>query len=115
MKILLTKIMLPVHVHRNLPCRVYLNLSNNTALKCGSRPTSKVDLVRYILLQNCQPPVGLGLNCALKRSKKIFGGFWAQNTTKMKREVRRIHWYTAGKEKTNHTKVIKDQTYCIFL
>ena len=32
---------------------------------------------------------------------------------KMKREVRRIHWYTAEKEKTNDTKVIKDQTYCI--
>ena len=32
----------------------------------------------------------------------------------MKREVRRIHWYTAEKEKTNDTKVIKDQTYCIF-
>ena len=24
------------------------------------------------------------------------------------------HWYTAEKEKTNDTKVIKDQTYCIF-
>ena len=33
----------------------------------------------------------------------------------MKREVRRIHWYTAEKEKTNDTKVIKDQTYCIFI
>ena len=32
----------------------------------------------------------------------------------MKREVRRIHWYTAEKEKTNDTNVIKDQTYCIF-
>ena len=31
----------------------------------------------------------------------------------MKREVRQIHWYTAEKEKTNDTKVIKDQTYCI--
>ena len=37
-----------------------------------------------------------------------------QNTIKMKRKVRRIHWYTAEKEKTNDTKVIKDQTYCIF-
>jgi hypothetical protein len=27
----------------------------------------------------------------------------------MKREVRRIHWYTAEKEKTNDTKVIKDK------
>jgi hypothetical protein len=39
---------------------------------------------------------------------------------KMKREVRRIHWYTAVKEKTNDTKgkvniKVKDQTYCIFL
>ena len=33
----------------------------------------------------------------------------------MKREVRQIHWYTAEKEKTNDTKVINDQTYCIFL
>ena len=32
----------------------------------------------------------------------------------MKREVRRINWYTAKKEKTNDAKVIKDQTYCIF-
>jgi hypothetical protein len=32
----------------------------------------------------------------------------------MKREVRRIHWYTAEKEKTNDINVIKDQTYCIF-
>jgi hypothetical protein len=32
----------------------------------------------------------------------------------MKREVRQIHWYTAEKEKTNDTKVIKDQTHCIF-
>ena len=31
----------------------------------------------------------------------MFWGFWAQNTIKMKREVRRIHWYTAEKEKTN--------------
>jgi hypothetical protein len=31
----------------------------------------------------------------------------------MKREVRRIHWYTAEKEKTNDTKVIKDQTFFI--
>ena len=45
----------------------------------------------------------------------MFWGFWAQNTIKMKREVRRIHWYTAEKEKTNDTKVIKGQTYCIFL
>ena len=33
----------------------------------------------------------------------------------MKREMRRIHWYTAEKVKTNDTKVIKGQTYCIFL
>ena len=26
--------------------------------------------------------------------------------------MRRIHWYTAEKAKTNDTKVIKDQTYC---
>ena len=29
----------------------------------------------------------------------------------MKRDVRRIHWYRAEKEKTNDTEVIKDQTY----
>jgi hypothetical protein len=29
----------------------------------------------------------------------------------MKRDVRRIHWYRAEKEKTNYTEVIKDQTY----
>ena len=29
----------------------------------------------------------------------------------MKRDVRRIHWYRAGKEKTNDTEVIKGQTY----
>ena len=45
---------------------------------------------------------------------KILWGFWAQNTIKMRREMRQIHWYTAEKEKTNDTKVIKDQTYCIF-
>jgi hypothetical protein len=33
----------------------------------------------------------------------------------MKREVRRIHWYTTEKKKANDTKVIKDQTYCIFI
>jgi hypothetical protein len=38
----------------------------------------------------------------------MFWGFWAQNTIKMKREVRRIHWYTAEKEKTNDTKVINN-------
>jgi hypothetical protein len=47
---------------------------NSTVLKCG-RPywlQVKLCLVRHILLQDCQPPVGphtLGLNCALKRSK----------------------------------------------
>jgi hypothetical protein len=46
---------------------------------------------------------------------KIFWGFWAQNIIKMKREVRRIHWYTAEKEKTNDTKVIKDQTTAFFI
>jgi hypothetical protein len=87
---------------------------------CTSK-ISKVILVRYILLQDCQRASRqlvrtLGLNCALKHvQNKIFLGFWAQNTIKMKREVRRIHWYTAEKEKTNDTKVIKDQTYCIFL
>ena len=35
-------------------------------------------------------------------------GLSAQNTIKMKREVRRIHWYTAEKEKTNDTKVINN-------
>jgi hypothetical protein len=42
-----------------------------------------------------------GLNCALKRSKlnEIFWGFWAQNTIKMKIEVRRIHRYTAEKRR----------------
>ena len=42
---------------------------------------------------------------------KYLGAF---GLIKMKREVRQIHWYTAEKEKTNDTKVIKDQTYCIF-
>jgi hypothetical protein len=28
----------------------------------------------------------------------------------MKREVRRIHWYTAEKEKTNDTKGVKGQS-----
>jgi hypothetical protein len=46
---------------------------------------------------------------------KIFWGFWAQNIIKMKREVRRIHWYTTVKEKTNDTKVIKDQTTAFFI
>ena len=59
-------------------------------------------IVRYILLS------------AANVQTKIFWGFWAQNIMKMKREVSRIHWYTAEKEKTNDTKVIKDQTYCIF-
>jgi hypothetical protein len=46
----------------------------------------------------------------------MLGLIWAQNSIKMKREVRRIHWYTAEKAKTDDTKdkVIKDQTYCIF-
>ena len=35
-------------------------------------------------------------------------GLSAQNTIKMKREVRRIHWYTTEKEKTNDTKVINN-------
>ena len=35
-------------------------------------------------------------------------GLSAQNTIKMKREVRQIHWYTAEKEKTNDTKVINN-------
>ena len=33
--------------------------------------------------------------------------FWAQNTIKIKRKVRRIHWYTAENEKTNDSEVIK--------
>ena len=33
--------------------------------------------------------------------------FWAQNTIKIKRNVRRIHWYTAENEKTNDSEVIK--------
>jgi hypothetical protein len=36
------------------------------------------------------------------------------NTIKMKIKVRRIHSYTAELEKTIDTKVIKEQTYCIF-
>jgi hypothetical protein len=32
----------------------------------------------------------------------------------MKTEVRRMHWHTSEKEKTDDTKVIKDQTYCTF-
>jgi hypothetical protein len=43
----------------------------------------KLYLVRYILLQNCQQPVGLGLNCALNRSKYnilgLFGSKYYQN------------------------------------
>ena len=35
-------------------------------------------------------------------------GLSAQNTIIMKREVRRIHWYTTEKEKTNDTKVINN-------
>ena len=35
-------------------------------------------------------------------------GLSAQNTIKMMREVRRIHWYTAEKEKANYTKVINN-------
>jgi hypothetical protein len=36
-----------------------------------------------------------------------YNTFWAQTTNKIKGKVRRIHWYTAVKEKTNNTKVIK--------
>ena len=62
-------------------------------------------------------PFRLGPYARIKLRFKTFKikYFWAQNTIKMKREVRQIHWYTAEKEKTNDTKVIKDQTYCIFL
>ena len=77
-------------------------------------PTSKVIFSTLHSSVRRQLVRRLGLNCALNVQNKIFGGFWAQNTIKMKREVRRIHWYTAENEKTNDTKVIKDQTYCIF-
>ena len=33
----------------------------------------------------------------------------------MKREVRRIYWYTAEKEKTNDTKVIKVKRTAFFI
>jgi hypothetical protein len=46
------------------------------------------------------------INCALKLSKENILGLLGS----LKREVRRIHFYMAEKEKTNDTKVIKDQT-----
>ena len=90
----------------------------NTVLKCARPyPTLQVKLylVRYNLLQDCQPPVGPYARIKLRFKTFKIKYFWAQNTIKMKRKVRRIHWYTAENEKTNDTKVIKDQTYCIFL
>ena len=80
----------------------------------GPTPTSKV-IFSTALLQDCQPPVGPYARIKLRFKTFKIKYFWAQNTIKVKREVRRIHWYTAEKEKTNDTKVIKDQTYCIFL
>jgi hypothetical protein len=64
--------------------------------------------------QKNPPPVGPYARIKLRFKTFKIWGFWAQNIIKMKREVRQIHWYTAEKEKTNDTKVIKDQTYCIF-
>jgi hypothetical protein len=87
----------------------------NTVLKCG-RPYKKLYLVRYIL-QDCQPPVNVGPYARSKlRFKtfkiKYFQGFWAQNTIKMKpRSKTNPLVYSAEKEKTNDTKVIKHQTY----
>jgi hypothetical protein len=90
--------------------------TNKTA---GVPPASKV-IFSALYTFFCQPPVGPHariLNCALKRLKlkrEYFGSLASKYTIKMKRKVRRIHWYTDEKEKTNDTKVIKDQTYCIF-
>jgi hypothetical protein len=87
----------------------------NTVLKCG-RPYKKLYLVRYIL-QDCQPPVNVDPYARSKlRFKtfkiKYFQGFWAQNTMKMKpRSKTNPLVYSAEKEKTNDTKVIKHQTY----
>jgi hypothetical protein len=75
-------------------------------------PTSKV--IFSTLKFFCPPPVGPYARIKLRFKTFKIKYFRAQNIIKMKREVRRIHWYTAEKEKTNDTKVIKDQTYCIF-
>jgi hypothetical protein len=93
----------------------------NTVLKCGAlqiklpafrlRLQVKLYLVhfRFVLLSAASWSIRKDLiNCALKLQKKIFWVFRAQNTIKMKKEVRRIHWYTAEEEKTNDTRVIKD-------
>ena len=96
----------------------------NTVLKCCIGPTlpyintSKVifsTALQSFFKPDCQPPVGPYARIKLRFKTFKIKYFWAQNTIKMKRKVRRIHWYTAEKEKTNDTKVIKDQTYCIFL
>jgi hypothetical protein len=91
-------------------------------MRCPTNKTSGVSEVKLYFNSTLHSSVGRqlvrtpGLNCALIKNvqNKLFWGFWAQNTIKMKREMRRIHWYTAEKEKTNDTKVMKDQTYCIF-
>ena len=44
----------------------------------------------------------------LQAVKFHFKTIVGSNTIKMKRKVRRIHWYMAKKENINDTKVIKD-------
>ena len=87
-------------------------------LKCGTHRTLQIKLPAFmptskvIFYSTLHSSVGRQFKTF---KTKIFWGFWAQNIIKVKREVRRIHWYTAVKEKTNDTKVIKDQTTAFFI
>ena len=64
-------------------------------------PTSKVifSTLQLILREDCQPPVGPYARIKLRFKTFKIKYFWAQNTIKMKREVRRIHWIGPKKRK----------------
>jgi hypothetical protein len=95
----------------------------NTVLKCGALqiklPTFRLQVKLYLVRYNtffCRPLVGrtLGLNCALKRLKENILGLLGTKYYQNEERSETNHWYTVEKEKTNDTKDIKDQTYCIF-
>jgi hypothetical protein len=62
--------------------------------------------VRYILLSASIDYIIVGPYARTKL--RFIKNVQHKNTIKMKREVRRINWYTAKKEKSNDTKIIKD-------
>jgi hypothetical protein len=95
-------------------------------MQCPTNKTSGVSAYKYkVIFSTLHSSLGhqlvrtLGLNCALIKTfkeNKIFLRFWVKNTIKMKREVRRIHWYwyTAEKGKNNDFERFVNNTIACF-